>query len=665
MRVSGVNSAVNFQRRPRKDEESDLKRNIEKAYELIGVKERAVITHGSCFPSGSREMFIGSPYGTAAQEYNKFLALYGFNSNQLGPGGELQRGSFSPYNSSAFAQNRLFIDLEELTSDEYDSILPVEFYQKITVAPEISDKNYTLTDFNKAQKLYDKALKKSYQNFKVNLANNRPQAIALNKEYLSFLRKNDRRLTQEGIFKVLSDLYKTDDYTKWDDKDRTLITDVKRGSNAALLYFNRIYDDNYNEIEQYKFEQFLITKQIKAHKKWRDENNFKYINDLLVGCSKMDAWRYEDVFLSGWEMGAFEASGPSQRWHIPVIDPKKIFLNADYELNDGGKFLKEKIDTALEYCENLRIDHVMGLVEPYLLAKNADDEDFITNPPYLKKKDNEKYISELKDPQNPNLEYDFYWDYPKIIEHIVLPVFKEHGLDKNQAVWEDICSWPDRYKKVYKEQDLPAITNLDWARAEITTKEFPENWFILGNHDSPPALTYLRRTARLNDGREVEYTRKQASWSPEYLAGYLNMDDSRENIQKIRENLINLYKNDDNAIVFAKFVELLTTPKFQISFDDLLGITDVIYNKPGTAGDTNWRARMTADYQDKYYENLSGAAPTALNIPELLHQALQAKIDMEVKAHNYDENFKKSIYEKALPVLDKLQYYADILKETD
>ena len=570
----------------------------------------------------------------------------------------------SPYNASAFAQNRLFIDLADLNSDRYGKLLSDKTYEKLTAAPKITNKNYTMTDFKKAEKIYDIALKEAYHNFKINLLNSQPEAIVLNQKYQQFLKKNNSRLTEEGIFKVLSNKYGTDDYTQWP-QDRTLITDVKAGKLDAKQRFDKVYYDNYTDVQQYKFEQFLITKQIKEHKKWRDENNFKYINDLLVGCSKMDAWRYEDVFLDGWEMGAYEGSGPSQRWHIPVIDPKKIFLNGDYDLNDGGKFLREKIDTALEYCENLRIDHVMGLVEPYLLLKNADDEDFITNPPHLKNKNNEKYISELKDPENSNLEYDRYWDYTKIIEHLVLPAFKEHGLDKNEAVWEDICSWPDRYKKVYKEQDLPAITNLDWARAEITTKEFPENWFILGNHDSLPVMKYLRRKAKLNDGREVEYTRKQASWSPEYLAGYLNMDDSRENIQEIRNKLIDLYKNDDSAIVFAKFAELMTTPKFQISFDDFLGITDVVYNAPGTDNDTNWRARITADYQEKYYENLSSDAPTALNIPELLHQALQAKVDMEVKAHNYDEEFKRSIYEKAQPVLDKLQYYAGVLKEKE
>ena len=79
MRILGVNSVVNFQRRPTKKEEPDLKENINKAYEILGTQDRAVITHGSCFPSYTRDTFIGSPYGNAAKEYNKFLALYGFN----------------------------------------------------------------------------------------------------------------------------------------------------------------------------------------------------------------------------------------------------------------------------------------------------------------------------------------------------------------------------------------------------------------------------------------------------------------------------------------------------------------------------------------------------------------------------------------------------------
>jgi hypothetical protein len=305
----------------------------------------------------------------------------------------------------------------------------------------------------------------------------------------------------------------------------------------------------------------------------------------------------------------------------------------------------------------------MGLVEPYLMSKYAQDGDFITNPAYIKNKNIEKYISELRDPQNPNQEYDLYWDYPKLIEKLVLPAFKERGLDKNSAVWEDICSWPDRFKQVYAEQQLPKITNLDWAKASDMVRIEPENWFMMGNHDNIPVMNYLKRTAKLNNGEIIEYTRRQQPWNGRYLAEYLNQDDTRENISEIRQALENLYNKDDKAVVRAKFAELMTTPKFQISFDDLLGITDVVYNVPGKTLDSNWKARISSDFLDKYYENLSGDDPTALNIPELLHDALQAKIDMQVREHNFDEGFKSQIYAECQPVLDKLTHFAEILKE--
>ena len=91
MRVLGINNNhITFQRRPTKEEEPGLKETINKTYEALGNKERVIITHGSCFPALGRDSYIGSPYGNAAKEYTKFLMLYGFNGNQLGPGGELE-----------------------------------------------------------------------------------------------------------------------------------------------------------------------------------------------------------------------------------------------------------------------------------------------------------------------------------------------------------------------------------------------------------------------------------------------------------------------------------------------------------------------------------------------------------------------------------------------
>lgn len=662
MRVLGINNQIPFTRRPLPEEERGLKDACDKAYDAIGVTDRVAITHGSCFPALDRNTYIGSPYGKAAREYVKFLSLYGFNGNQLGPGGELEfkDGEIkpSPYNSSAFAKNRLFIDLEDLTTDKYGKILSKETFNSVTEPIKNTDENYEMSNFEEAIKTYDEALSESFKNFKTNVAKGQPQALALQNEYNSFLSRNNKRLTDEGIFKVLARHYNTDKIDDWhNERDENLISDLNNGDIEAIERYNSIKKANKNEIEQHKFEQFIATKQIKENKEWREKLGFKYFNDLLVGCSQMDMWRYKDAFLKDWEMGAKEYNGRSQRWHIPVIDPKKIFKNDKYELNIGGKFLKEKINFALEFNENIRIDHAMGLIEPYLLLKNASNEDFSNN---CNKNNNiEKYISELTDKNGK--EYDKYWDYPKLLTKLILPALKEHNIKSDMPVWEDLCTYPPRFREIYENQlNLPKIINLDWTRAQEALKTTRKgDWYLIGSHDNIPAMNYLDREG-LNG---FKYTKSSPAWDVNYLAGYLNIDDGRQNISDIRNELKNKLNSNDRDLVRAKFAELMTTPKFQISFADILGITDVTYNMGGIDRKENWKERISPDFLDKYYANLASENPTALNIPELLKQALQAKIDEKVSQSENKDQTRAELNEKYSLLLNDLQKYADILKE--
>ncbi len=663
MRVLGIDNKIAFSRRPKADEERDLKATIDSAYKIMGTTDRVVITHGSCFPSSDYNSYIGSPYGTAAKEYIKFLQLYGFNGNQLGPGGELEmregKLKTSPYNSSAFAKNRLFIDLEELTTPKYGQILSKETLEKTTSLPNISDKNYDMSDFNEALRCYDKALKESYQTFKTNLSKGQPEAISLNKEFRLFLQKHNERLTDEGMFRVLAKHYNTDKFEKWGNElDKNLIVGVNNGDIDSIERYNEILHYNNNEIEQYKFEQFIATKQIKENKQWRNEHNFKYINDLLIGCSKMDEWRYKEAFLENYSVGSYESSGHHQVWGIPAIDPRKLFKGPDMELNIGGKFLKEKIDFALEFCENLRVDHALGLVDPFLIKK---DSIFIDENEIDYSKIEGFFVSNTVENGE---KLDDYYNYPRILEKIVLPAFKEHGLEVDTPLWESICSNPIEFQKIYHEKlNLPELTQLEWAKAE---NQDPRNWFLVGSHDSIPAAKMIER----------EWTKNSDAWNPLYLAGYLNQDpkraDDRDKLCDLISDKIGNTKKEGNALkiadkerVKAKFAELLTTKKFEISFADLLGITDMTYNIGGVHKDDNWKVRISPDYIEKYYKNLSSDSPTALNIPEILKMALQAKMDMAI-VHSPDKNkTREELYIKYQPILDKLQKYADILKEPE
>lgn len=636
MRILGINNLISFNRRPTPNEEKKFQETINKAYDAMGTTDRAVITHGSCFPALNRDTYIGSPYGNAAKEYIKFLSIYGFNANQLGPAGDLERANNgikpSPYNSSAFAKNRLFIDLEMLTTSNYGEILSKETFEKLTEFPNSTTKNYSMTDFEKADKIYNIALKESYLNYKKYLQTDYLKVKELHNEFQEFSNRHKFRLTDEAVFRVLSKQYGTDKFELWyDDLDINLIKEFDKQNIHAIERYKELVEKNKDEIELYKFEQFLATKQIRDNKQWRDCIGFKYINDLLVGCSKMDEWRYNDAFLDEYSMGAPEATGNHQIWNIPVIDPRKIFIGPDIELNTGGKFLKEKIDYALEFCDNIRIDHAMGLVDPFLIKKGTKDG---------------KHLSQIYEGYK---KLDDYYNYPRILEKIVLPTLKEHGLRPKDAIWENICSNPPLFVEIYyRNLNLPELVQLEWSRAENANQD---NWFLVGSHDSVPAQEMIKR----------DWTKYGEAWNPLYLAGFLNQDgDSRPNE---RNAFCDKIASDDKERVKAKFAELMTNEKFQISFADLFGITDVTYNVGGSEREENWKARLSSDFIDKYYENLASDKPTALNIPEILKIALQAKMDMQIMSSPNPKQTRRELNEKNKPLLDELQKFSNILKE--
>lgn len=333
-------------------------------------------------------------------------------------------------------------------------------------------------------------------------------------------------------------------------------------------------------------------------------------------------------------------------------------------LGVAGQFLKDKLDYALEFSENIRIDHAMGLIEPFVIENSSlildENKNPINNP--FENPVNGHYMSEmyssdgikLDDYKNYSCEYDHgnggKTYHSNIMNKIVLPTLEEHGVNPDEAVWEDVCSQPEAFRKVFYENlDLPSLTQTEWSKVQ----DFPKrNWFMLGSHDSIPAQKMIER----------DWTENSDAWNPLYLAGYLNMDDTRS---KQRDEFCEEIATDNCARVNAKFAELLTTPKFQISFADILGITDTLYNQAGTRNDTNWKERISADYLDKYYENLSSENPTALNMPEILKTALQAKIDMHVINSSNPDEERIKLKKQYQPLLDELDKYAQILKEPE
>lgn len=633
---------VSFGRKLKEEEKPEYTHAIKDALDYLGVQNLSMIVHGSSFPSEQRDTNIGSPYSKGADKFVDFLKLNGFNAVQLGPGGTIGKKDPSPYISKVFAKNELFIDLEPLKTEKYGKILSDKTFKAVTTkTKDTPDKNYNYTDFDKAMSNYDKAMDEAYSNFKAKLNSKDETAIKLNKEFTAFKTENKNWVENDGLYKVLAKENKTDDFSKWANPiDRELPEKLKSGDKDAKVRYDEIMKKHGEEVEKNSFVQFVADKQMKENNEHRKELGFNYIGDLLVGFSNSDVWANQGAFLKGWKLGCPYGgtnNGP-QTWGIPVLDPKKLF-NDDGSLGESGKVLKEKVAYSLKNYDNVRIDHALGLVDPYIYKEDTVEK--YSNGEVNRGRlwaNNVSYLHDI-DPKG---------NFKQVLNKIVLPTFEEYGVDKNQAVWEDLCSETQAFNEVYHGQEhLPGITQTEWRRAEGSPSE---NWSLVGSHDSQPAKN-------MNTNSDA--------WNVDYLSGYLNPDPaSGKERAEYKDKIVNSHQEK----VKAKFTELFRGSKnLQMMFVDFFGI-DKVYNYGGQDKPTNWKLRVDNDFEDDYYKSLQDKNSYALNMPEILAQAVRAKKGMEVArtGNPYEaDNLRKKLNTELNPLLNKLDGFAEILKEKE
>lgn len=628
-----------FGRKLRKDEEQDYRENaLQPAFDYLGTEEVAMIVHGTSYPEKAQDLGVGSPYGKAAAKFIPFEILHGFNSNQLGPIGVIRDAQhISPYKSTVSTRNYLFTDLNDLTTDKYANVLSQSDIDSMIDYTDDNGKDYAYSDFPEAFSNYKYLMKIANKNFKQKLANNDPMAQKLNEEFVQFKKEKGVDIYQDALFDVLTNEYKTMDFNKWSELDKNLIQELKNQNPKAIDRYKKITTRSKDDFETYIFGQFILDKQIKENTKLRKDLNFKYISDLLVGFSKSDEWSHQDLFLKNWRMGCPNGGeyGP-QLWNIPVLDPKKLF-NDDGSLGDAGLYMKKKLDASLDNFENVRIDHALGLIDPYIYDKKSvngsDFSHFRAN--------NISYMPDI-DPDG---------SYKKVLNKIILPTLAEHGIDKDYPVWEDLCTDTPTFNEIYHEKNhLPGITQLEYMRAENSQDD--GDWGLVGSHDSDPATKMIKK----------DWVKDHDAWNIFYLAGFLNSNPKRA---KYRDSFCKQIAENDSDRIKAKFAELfLTCKKIQISFADFFGI-DKTYNEGGKENDTNWKLRLNKDYEDSYYKNLSSERPTALNMPEILKIAVQAKADMNAlkEAQRTGKEPQENNSPEVENILNNLDKYEKILKE--
>lgn len=659
---------VSFGRRLRGDEIKDFPKAIKKGLEILGVQNLAIITHGTCFPSVGRDVGVGSPIGKSAKKFTNLLHMNGFNSNQLGPGGVLTaKETPSPYLGTTFSKNPLFIDLELLTEDRFNKILSKDTHEMVTKKAATSkDKAYNMSNFEMAFESSDIALREAYGGFRKRLKSNEPSIVKMNNNFEKFKNEKDF-LHNDAMYESLSLVNKTRDFNKWFDVDKNLnvyIADKNSPKHKMAIKRQEMIEKTMgNEIDFYKFKQFLVNEQEKDNLEFRKGIDFKYIGDEVINFDSRTVWGNQDAFKKGWSIGSVDGGpgGGPQTWDYPLLDPKKLF-NDDGSLGTAGKLLRKKYENTLESNQNVRIDHALGIFDPFVYENKTVDRKSLSDP-LDRSKLNSGHISSRKD-LDPNA------NYKKIYEKILLPLLEEKNIKPKELVWEDFSNPNDCYTETFKqvyhnEHHLPGITKTLWARSQTSN---PDNWSYVTCHDDGP-LTYE------SWGKD-----NHPNWSPGYLGGYLMPDAkyknekhpilgysraeheeklSKSNYEKAKDKLVALFVGAKNI---------------QVHFTEVFGINNT-YNRAGMNHPDNWKLRVDNDFEDVFYKNLEKDNENytkddkyehiTLNMPETVMRAIAAKDMMKVADTPDAEKdiVRDTLMKEHKGLLLELKKFANILKE--
>ena len=576
---------------------------VSEALKVLGKDNLALIIHGSSFPSKQGE---DTGFGTFNSDAGHELIDYAsgiFNALQLGPAGRTKSDDASPYTGTIFSGNPLFIDLKQLTEKKWDNILSQETFEKVVANNPRQNQGRTAYDY--IQKAQIEALKEAWKNFKE--IHGGLFGSPLKKEFEKFKKDNALWLDNDSLYEALSIENGSDFWYSWkNETDKKLMNpkseEEKKAYAARIDEIKKNYED---EIEFYKFCQFVLEQQNEETKKFALSKGIKMIADRQVAFSDRDAWAYQSLFLDGWYLGCppdyFSKDG--QAWGFPVMDPDKMF-NADGSLGEGGILMKNLYKKMFkENPGGVRIDHIVGLIDPWVYKAgkkpmpeqgagrlySSPEHPELSRYAIARNEDLDWTLESDKEKRVKTLSEEQIKLYGRLIEKIVIAAAKECGMDKNAIVCEDLGTLTNPVDAVMKKYELQGMRLTQFVVPEkpehpYRCKNITEHvWNMVGTHDNLPISMWAESMINTHEG---------------YLHAKNLVEDLFAEADN-KDDIIVRLTQDKDYLKFVKLTEIFASKarNVQIFFTDFFQINDV-YNRPGTSGDQNWSLRLPNNYQE-------------------------------------------------------------------
>jgi len=617
-----------------------VQEKIVRALKLLGIRNFLLGMHDAAFPSlPDEDLGRGSPYSAGAVDFLEFAASLGFTGMQLGPQGITSEINASPYDGSFFSRSPLSLAPLFLTR----SACPLLDRDRLAgIIDQFHSAPDRVDDIFARLAIGDISAEICTRYRRVISESTSAACRALHHSYGEYRRQNGAWLERDALYQLLRGHYGGKSWRQWDGTkearlDRYLFAPPAGLGDAVRRRREALGQQHREAIEDYCFIQFLLAEQHKELRGRCRRLGLQLFGDCQIGMSGRDAWYAQSFLLPGYVMGAppSRTNPEGQPWNYAVLDPRHYFVESDNGSRQPGpavQFLQARIEKMVDEFDGLRLDHPHGLICPWVYRSDQDD-------PFTAVQNGARLFASPMLSDHPALaqfaivrpeqinrqkpRYDDNWvmsldteqvgRYAQLLE-VIIKTTGAKWVDVGAIACEILSTQPYPVKRVMdvyglgrfrvtQKADLSNV--LDVYRSENAR---PEDWLMLGNHDTPPIWQVADRWL------QESATYRQA----EYLAMRLRIPATEQTSWKERLAV------DTGALVQAKFADLFVGPaqNIMVYFTDLLGGMES-YNKPGTIHKENWTLRIPWDFRKIYREKL--ADDRALNIPKALAMALRAR----------------------------------------
>lgn len=578
-----------------------------KAMKILDLHDIILITPEASLPSNTnKNIGMGQINSKDSYDFFKFMKSYtGMNIVKVLPQGNYKYkkdGYYGAYGTSALNLGIQLINLEELTTDEYGSILSSNTFNKVIEKNKTTQKDSGLANFENIvldNSPFNEALKESYENFK---KSDNTNVRNLKKEFENYKKDYQDILEPMGIFKVLTKKYNSDNFELWDNIDKNLYNkdliseDTK---NKRITEIKSKYEDDLNFLY---FKEFLAEKNLAKARKNINKDGLKLMGDCLVGFSKDEQWAHPKAFAN--------ANICSPNWGIKALDFTTICDNN----SESNKLIRKKVALFAKRYDAIRLDVGWGYTSPILYCKTEEQKKSLEKDYNY---DDNINGYRLKNPLNDKLL--------NIIEQEVKTV-KGDKFDKNDLIYEveaggaefSVYDW-SKHCVIPAFQNRKIVQSTCYMDEKYTSIDAIENQMhvprdnyvlMVGNHDHL-ALNALAQGIdndsifRLN-GDNVEQ-KKNAQYP--VLSKELKLDE---------ETL----KKDKNEFIKAKFAHIFLAKNVKLFFMDVFGRLEQ-FDSQRRNSSKNYRYTIPANYEEAFHTAIQNG--NGLNIYSTLAKSMKAK----------------------------------------